>query len=242
MPPTWLTIIAWISLAAAFVSAAAILYDIYVRGWRQHMRVMEAVWPITALFLGPLGWLAYARIGRPRPVSPTNRAAAEDPEWHGVFTSATHCGAGCALGDLIGEWVVFAAAVTIAGVALWPAYLIDFALAYAFGILFQYYAIKPMSDLTPRQAIADAMISETLSIVAFEIGMFAVMALVYFVLFTDPHLTTDHAAYWLTMQIAATFGLATSYPVNVWLVRRGIKHPMARATIPALANAQPHPA
>jgi hypothetical protein len=72
MPPTWLTIIAWISIAAAFVSAAAILYDIYGRGLRQHVRVMEAVWPITALYLGPLGLLAYARIGRPRLVSATN--------------------------------------------------------------------------------------------------------------------------------------------------------------------------
>ena len=133
--------------------------------------------------------------------------------------------------------MVFASAVTIAGVALWPEYLIDFTLAYAFGILFQYYAIKPMSDLTPRQAIADAMISETLSIVAFEIGMFAVMALVYFVLFTHPHLTTDHAAYWLTMQIAATIGLATSYPVNIWLVRHGVKHAMERPTVRVAAAA-----
>jgi hypothetical protein len=44
------------------------------------------------------------------------------------------------------------------------------------------------------------------------------------------------------MQIAASIGLATSYPVNVWLVRRGIKHPMARATVPTSATAQPHPA
>ena len=88
MPPTWLTIIAWISIAAAFVSAAAILYDIYGRGLRQHVRVMEAVWPITALYLGPLGLLAYARIGRPRLVSATNHPGGEDePEWHGVFIS-----------------------------------------------------------------------------------------------------------------------------------------------------------
>jgi hypothetical protein len=238
MPPTWLTIIAWISIAAAFVSAAAILYDIYGRGLRQHVRVMEAVWPITALYLGPLGLLAYARIGRPRLVSATNHPGGEDePEWHGVFISATHCGAGCTLGDLVGEWAVFAAALTIAGVTLWPAYLIDFTLAYAFGILFQYLAIKPMSDLSPRQAIGHAIKAETLSIIAFELGMFAWMALVYFVLFTDPHLDTAHAAYWLMMQIAAAVGLATSYPVNIWLVRRGVKHAMERPTIAAAAVA-----
>jgi hypothetical protein len=73
MPPTWLTIIAWISLASAFVSVGAILFDIYARGLRQPVRVMEAVWPITALYLGPLGLLAYARIGRPRMISRTDR-------------------------------------------------------------------------------------------------------------------------------------------------------------------------
>lgn len=54
-PPTWLTLVAWLSLTAGFLSTAAILYDIYGRGLRQPMRVMEAVWPITALYLGPLG-------------------------------------------------------------------------------------------------------------------------------------------------------------------------------------------
>lgn len=30
-------------------------YDVYIRGLRQPMRVMEAVWPLTALYLGVLG-------------------------------------------------------------------------------------------------------------------------------------------------------------------------------------------
>jgi hypothetical protein len=236
MPPTWLTIIAWISIAAAFVSTAAIVYDIYGRGLRQPMRVMEVVWPITALYLGPLGLLVYARIARPRRQPATNHPAGErEPEWHGVFISASHCGAGCAVGDLIGEWVIFALALTIAGVTLWPEYLIDFALAYVFGLFFQYLAIKPMSDLPTRRVISDAIKSETLSIIAFEFGMFAWMALVYLALFTHPHLNTDHAAYWLTMQIAAAIGLATSYPVNIWLVRHGVKHAMERPTTPATA-------
>lgn len=238
MPPTWLTIIAWISIAAAFISAATILYDIYVRALRQHVRVMEAVWPLTALYLGPLGLLAYARIGRPRrPPTADPRGGEGEPDWHGVFISASHCGAGCALGDLIGEWAVFAGALTIAGVTLWPEYLIDFALAYGFGILFQYLAIRPMSDRSPRRAISDAIKAETLSIIAFELGMFAWMALVYFVFFTDPHLSPAHPAYWLTMQIAAAIGLAASYPVNIWLVRHGVKHAMERPTIPATAAA-----
>jgi hypothetical protein len=222
MPPTWLTVLAWVSIAAGFVSAGAVAYDIYGRGLRQPMRVMEAVWPITALYLGPLGWLAYARLGRPAVMQ------SADAEWTDFAVSATHCGAGCALGDVIGEWVAFATAFTIAGVALWPEYVFDFVPGYVFGILFQYWAIKPMSGLSRRAALRDAIRADTLSVIAFEAGMFAWMALVYFVLFTRPHLETDHAAYWLMMQIAMAIGLVTTYPVQIWLVRRGVKHAVGR--------------
>ena len=50
----------WTALAVAFLSAGAVVYDIYGRGYRQQMRVMEAVWPVTALYAGPL-----ANLGAP---------------------------------------------------------------------------------------------------------------------------------------------------------------------------------
>jgi hypothetical protein len=39
------------------VSAGAILDDTCARGRRQPVRIMEALWPITALYTGPLGYL-----------------------------------------------------------------------------------------------------------------------------------------------------------------------------------------
>ena len=42
-----------------------------------------------------------------------------------------------------------------------------------------------------------------------------------------PHqLMPDRAAFWLLMQIGMIIGFATSWPANVWLVKRGIKVPM----------------
>lgn len=136
------------------------------------------------------------------------------------------------MGDVIGEWVVFAMSLTVAGAALWPEYILDFAIAYALGLLFQYFAIKPMGDLSTRAVLRRAIRADTLSLVAFEAGMFAWMALVFFVIFPHPHLQADHAAYWLMMQVAMALGLLTTYPVNIWLVRRGIKHPMGRPVLP----------
>ena len=48
------------------MSALAIGLDILVRGYRQRMAVMEAVWPITALYFGPAAVWMYVRYGRPQ--------------------------------------------------------------------------------------------------------------------------------------------------------------------------------
>lgn len=52
MPPLWLTALAWFSLGIAFLAAGLILYDIYGRGFRQKMWIMEIIWPVTASYFG----------------------------------------------------------------------------------------------------------------------------------------------------------------------------------------------
>ena len=56
MPPEWLTVIAWIWLRVAFITSGLILFDIFVGGHRQQMGMMEPVYPITALYIGPLAF------------------------------------------------------------------------------------------------------------------------------------------------------------------------------------------
>jgi hypothetical protein len=58
-------VLAWISLAASFVCAGLIAVEIFVKGDRQHVWIMDVVWSLTALYSGPLGWLAYRRWGAP---------------------------------------------------------------------------------------------------------------------------------------------------------------------------------
>ena len=228
MPPTWLTVLAWISLASAFLFAGLIAGDIVVRGYRQHVWIMDLVWPLTALYSGPLGWFAYLRWGRLNSHAYRQRANVRGhyPFAVSVGISDTHCGAGCALGDVIGEWVLFAVGATIAGVALWPEYIADFAPAFVFGIAFQYFAIVPMRHLGFRDGVLAALKSDTLSVITFEIGLFGWMALMFYVFFPNPHLKPDHAAYWLLMQIGMILGFLTSYPTNRWLIRHGIKEAM----------------
>jgi hypothetical protein len=228
VPPAWLTVLAWISLAIAFASAAWIVGDLYVRGNRQQMWIMEAVWPVTALYFGPLAVWAYRRWGRPNSPSYRKRTGLE-PDYGrpaAIAIGVSHCGAGCTLGDIAGAWIVFGAGWTILGLALPAEYIADFALAFALGIAFQYFAIAPMRGLGVRDGIVAALKADTLSLTAFEVGLFGWMAFMQLVLFSSHHLMPDHAAYWFLMQIGMVIGFATAWPANVWLIRRGIKEAM----------------
>ncbi len=64
-----------------------------------------------------------------------------------------------------------------------------------------------------------------ISLIAFEIGMFARMALSRFVLF-HPKLEPAQPAYWLMMQVAMLIGFLTACPANWWLIRTGIEEAM----------------
>lgn len=234
MPATWLTALSWAMLAAGFASAGWILVDIYGRGHRQQMPVMEAVWPITALYFGPLAVAGYRAWGRPKsPRWRDERGDGEDaqpPNTPGYATTAvgvSHCGAGCTLGDIIAEFAVFGLGVTIGGLALPAEYVGDYILALALGIGFQYFAIAPMRGLGVRKGLIEAAKADVLSLTAFEVGLFGWMALMFFVFFPAPdHLRPDGPVYWFLMQIGMIAGFFTAWPVNVWLIRRGIKEAM----------------
>lgn len=227
--PGWLTVVSWVFISAGVLSAALVLADIYLLGYREHMRIMEAVWPLTALYAGPIAVAAYLRWGRP--MSPKwmeagGRGMGGKPFWAGTAVSATHCGAGCVLGDLIAEWVVFAAGLQLAGLALPVEYPFDYALALGWGILFQYFVIAPVRHLSAGEGLRLAAKADFLALSAFEVGLFGWMAVMQLVLFPAPHLPADSAAFWFLMQAGMLIGFVTTYPMNWWLIRRGIKEVM----------------
>jgi hypothetical protein len=149
------------------------------------------------------------------------------PGWVTMAVEVSHCGAGCSLGDVISEFAIFALALTVAGVTLGAEYIGDYILALAFGILFQYFAIAPMRGLGVKDGLVAAAKADFISLTAFEVGLFGWMAVMMYVLFPAPrNLMPNSAAFWLLMQVGMMIGFATSWPANVWLVRRGIKVPM----------------
>ena len=233
------TIIAWISLGLAFISALVIALD-EVRH-RQKMWIMNVVWPLTALYFSVVVLWVYFRVGRRMAQDADKSLSMEDmkshnerqreegrpsPTWQQTAVAATHCGAGCVLGDIIAEFSIFGLGLMLLGQPIFAEYVGDLVLAWLFGIVFQYFAIMPMRNLSPAQALLAAIKSDTLTILAFEIGLFTWMGITYFVLFPNQHLTPNQPTYWFMMQIGMALGFITSYPMNRWLLRKGWKEVM----------------
>jgi hypothetical protein len=231
MPSYWLTVTAWAALASAFASTAIVLADLIGRGYRQPMRVMEWVWPVTGLYFGPVAVWAYWRFGRPKSEKWRSERGLDEapamPGWATTAVGVSHCGAGCTLGDIAAEFTVFGLGLTLAGEMVFAEYVGDYLLAVAFGLLFQYFAIAPMRGLGFRKALVAAVKADILSLSAFEIGLFGWMALQAFVFYPAPHhIRPDNPVYWMSMQAGMIVGFFTAWPVNSWLIRRGIKEAM----------------
>jgi hypothetical protein len=234
-----LEVISWISLSIAFVCALIIGID--ESRHPQKMWIMNIVWPVTALYFSVFAVWVYYRIGRrmangamqtmaAAPMegqkSPPKAQGPRDPTWEQTVVSATHCGAGCTLGDIIAEFSIMSLGLTLMGSSLYAEFAGDLLLAWLLGIAFQYFSIKPMRNLSPGEALIAAIKADTLSILSFEIGLFAWMALTYFVLFPAPHLMPTNPTYWLMMQAGMVIGFFTSYPMNRLLIVWGTKEVM----------------
>jgi hypothetical protein len=215
MPPDWLRTFAFVYVVLSLLSSLYVGIDIFLIGHRQKMLVMDIVWPLTVLYFGPVGLIFYFTIAR--------RPKDQRRDWQFVFDGASHCGAGCALGDFIGDWLVFLIGFTLLGSELLGKYLFAFVLAFLFGIAFQYFSIAPMRGLGLWDGLKAAVKVDTLSITAYQVGMFGWMA---FRTWLYPALQPTDWSYWFMMQIAMVLGFLTTYPVNAWLIRRGTKERM----------------
>ena len=73
------------------------------------------------------------------------------------------------------------------------------------------------------------MKADSLSLTAWQVGMYGFMALAQFYIFRrvlGADLEVNMPEFWFMMQIAMIAGFITSYPVNGWLLRIGLKEEM----------------
>ncbi|MGJ4912921.1 DUF4396 domain-containing protein [Bradyrhizobium sp. HKCCYLRH2060] len=242
--PDWLHILSLVSLALGVLCALVIAIDVIRHP--QQMWIMDVVWPTTALFgsiwvvwqyfsYGRLATQEKMRVAKSHDAQPPNKR--QTPFAIMVANGSLHCGSGCTLGDIVAEWLAFgfpAIAVafgwtSIFSEKMFAVWILDFLLAYGFGILFQYFTIAPMRGLSLGQGLIAAVKADTISITSWQVGMYGFMAFANFYLFRHvlgTRLEVDCPEFWFMMQIAMLFGFVTSYPANWWLLSRGLKEKM----------------
>ena len=233
-----LVLVSWLSIATALICALWIAQDCLRRP--QHMAIMNAVWPLCALFGSlPLLWfyLRHGRAPRPRDRGHMQGHGQETPFPIAVAKGALQCGSGCTLGDVLAETLAaMAPAVllafgwqTVFSERIFAVWMLDFVFAFVIGIVFQYFSIAPMRGLGLRDGLKAALKADTLSLTAWQVGMYGLMAIAVFGVYRPIFGTEPGAAspvFWFTMQLAMIAGFATAYPMNWWLIRKGLKERM----------------
>jgi hypothetical protein len=241
MIPIWLHNLSIGFLALGIGCAAIIAIDEWFHP--QRMWIMNLVWPLTALF-GTVLWLwGYFRFGR---LSARNDIAAGTKGAPGdrskpfaimVAEASSHCGSGCTLGDICAEWLAFALPATAVWLGwhtlfserIFAIWVLDYCFAYVIGIVFQFYTIAPMRNLDWAAGLWAAVKADTLSLTAWQVGMYGFMAVAIFGIFRHLlglDLKVNSPEFWFMMQIAMIVGFMTSYPVNWWLLKSGLKERM----------------
>lgn len=197
-------LIAWI--VVMFASQIVLIYDI--RNDNQQIpSLMRVVWFFTVLYSGIVGLLVYWYTGR--------RQISSDSIWRRGFRSVSHCYSGCGSGEAVGV-IVSVGILSLNN--LWVA-AVTFFFAYLFGYSL---TVGPLlQDGVPlREALSDAFYTETLSITVME-----VVAVGSDIILADGA-TILEVRFWIALIISLTLGLLAAYPVNVILIKYGVKEGM----------------
>jgi hypothetical protein len=195
----------------------------------QRMWIMYLVWPLVTLSGGPIAvWLYrksrhYGNSTTPFPLA--------------VASATCHCGAGCTLGDLVAESIAFSfpGVLVLFGLdiffqqKIFATWVLDLVCAFLLGVVFQYFTIAPMRHLGLKAGIIAALKADALSLIAWQTGMYAMMAAGQFAFFTPMTgkvMDASSPEFWFLMQLAMIAGFFTSYPVNWLLLKIGLKERM----------------
>lgn len=171
--------------------------------------MMKWVWGLTTLYSGVIGLMAYRFAGR-REI-PVNTDARKG------LRSVAHCYSGCGLG----EWFGVMLAVGLLSLGNLSTAMITFGFAYLFGFIL---TVGPMlqagSDDTAK-VMQDALKSETASIVVMELVAISVD------LWLAGAAGIHQPLFWNSLVLSLSLGLLAAWPVNIGLVKWGIKGGMA---------------
>ena len=220
-------LLVWYLLTAA--SVAFMIYDLATN--TPAMGVMKVAWVLIALYLGPIGLFVYLLSCRqPMPGAHDAFIAAH---WKQSVGSLAHCLAGDATG------IILAAVLTYRfgfpnGIDL----ILEYTAAFLFGwMVFQALFMKSMLGGNYVVALRGTFFAEFVSMNMVMVGMIPTMVILMHAM--PESRNPLHPLFWGVMSIATLVGGLTAYPINSWMVRRGIKHGMMSAPAKATPGKSP---
>jgi len=207
-------ILAWFLFTA--LSVAFVAYDLYTN--TPEMPVMKPAWIIVTLFSGPFGLFLYL-VGCREPLPGTHEQFVV-PMWKQALGSTIHCVAGDGLGIVVAAFVT-----SLLGLQMGFDLIIEYLAGFSLGLfIFQALFMKDMMGLSYQQAFERTWLPEFLSMNAMAGGMFPTMIILMSRDVSAMEPTSLH--FWAVMSLGIVVGGAVAYPVNYWLVAKGLKHGM----------------
>lgn len=206
-------LIAWFALAA--LSTAYVAYDQFAGN--PEAPVMKWGFVLITLYMGPIGLLLYVMADK-EPAPGTHEKFVK-PLWKQGTGSTIHCIAGDATG------IILAAAVTaLLGLPMWLDLIIEYIAGFAFG-LFIFQSLFMMRTMGGGywENVRRSLLPEFVSMNAMMAGMAPVMSLL--MMGRDMRaMEPGEMLFWGVMSVGVIAGFALAYPVNLWMVARGMKH------------------
>ncbi|NGX27380.1 MAG: hypothetical protein K940chlam6_01314 [Chlamydiae bacterium] len=196
-------------------SVVFVLWDQYTN--TPSMRIMTLAWVLVILYTGPLGLFLYFLSCR-QPMPGTHDQFI-NVHWKQAVGSLIHCVAGDATAIII-----MAAFLHYVEVPNGIEVIIEYAAAYLFGLLiFQALFMRTMFS-SYGKAVKKTIFVETVSMNMVMTGMFPVIVFIkyHYPIASDPF----RLYFWGTMSLATIVGFIFAYPINSWMVKKGIKHGM----------------
>ena len=218
--PDWLEPIATVFVALSILSALAVAYDIYGKGYRQRVRSMEAVWALSALWLGPFALPLYARAGRPRSTKWQAQHPAEAQLGLVTETASGSLAGGAAslIGHVIAVPFVLATGLSLFGVDMFAMIAVIAVLAIAMLFAFEYSTAARRK--VGGQGVLTALVVATVTVLAFDLGMGGWMLVLHFNELLPPLSSVN---FLFLMQVGILLGFVTGFPAVALLVKRGSK-------------------
>ncbi|WP_439602372.1 DUF4396 domain-containing protein [Devosia sp.] len=206
-------LVVWFALAAA--STLYVAWDQYRNN--PEPVVMKWGFILVTLYLGPIGLLLYVLADKePRPGTHEEFIK---PLWKQGIGSTIHCVAGDATGIIIAAVIV-----ALLGLPMWLDLIIEYIAGFAVGLfVFQALFMKNMMGGTYWENVKKSFTPEFISMNFMMAGMAPVMS--FLMMGRDMRaMEPTELLFWGVMSLGVMAGFALAYPVNIWMVKQGIKH------------------